>query len=91
MSTRSLLRTAVTFVLAGCGVPVAKHGNRALSSRSGGADALTALVRLLSTLHDDRGVPAVAGLVSAPDPTVEVDEAELRRTSGLLDGVLPLA
>ena len=50
-------------------------------------DAPLLLARLLSTLHDEQGDVAVAGLVRAADPAVDYDEADLRADAGVLDGV----
>lgn len=50
-------------------------------------DALTALARLLATLHDEDGSPAVEGLARGPAPTVELPEAALRRQAGVGAGV----
>ncbi|WP_114856319.1 dipeptidase [Brachybacterium sp. YJGR34] len=49
-------------------------------------DALTQLSRLLATLHDEHGEVAVEGLVRAPDPAVDMDEADFRRDAGVPDG-----
>jgi acetylornithine deacetylase/succinyl-diaminopimelate desuccinylase-like protein len=50
-------------------------------------DALMALARILSTLHDDRGDVAVAGLASGTWDGRQVDADELRATARMLEGV----
>ncbi|WP_018156202.1 dipeptidase [Demetria terragena] len=50
-------------------------------------DALTALIRLLASLHDAAGDVAVAGLASGEAADLDFPEERLRAESGLLDGV----
>jgi len=61
--------TCASFILAGTGVPVAKHGNRALSSKSGAADALAALGVNINITPSDVGrciAEAGIGFMFAP-------------------------
>jgi cysteinylglycine-S-conjugate dipeptidase len=55
----------------------------------GGAvpDAVTAMIRLLATLHDENGDVAVQGLVSGPAADVDYPLDRVRAESGLTDGV----
>ncbi|MDA1241037.1 MAG: M20/M25/M40 family metallo-hydrolase [Chloroflexi bacterium] len=75
--------------LVDCTVEVRTLRDGVHSGQFGGAvpDALSALARLLATLHDDRGSVAIAGLVRAADPAVDVPEDELRASGGVMEGV----
>ncbi|GBE65124.1 hypothetical protein MFM001_15860 [Mycobacterium sp. MFM001] len=50
-------------------------------------DALSVLVRLLASLHDDDGNVAVAGLHESPVAAVDYPAERVRSETGLLDGV----
>ncbi len=50
-------------------------------------DAVTAMVRLLATLHDDEGNVAVAGLHAGPAADVDYPLDRVRAESGISDGV----
>ena len=50
-------------------------------------DALTALCRLVATLHDDEGNVAVEGLLSTEAADVDYPEERLRAEAGVADGV----
>ena len=50
-------------------------------------DAMTAMIRLLATLHDEKGSVAVEGLVHGVADTLPYTEAELRRDAGAPEGL----
>src|SRR5205823_12393444 len=50
-------------------------------------DALTLLSRLLATLHDERGHPAVDGLVFGDADPLDLTDAQLREEAGAVDGL----
>ncbi|WP_176562201.1 dipeptidase [Mycolicibacterium palauense] len=75
--------------LADCVVEVATLDHGLHSGLWGGVvpDALSVLVRLLASLHDDDGNVAVAGLHEATAAEVTYPDERVRKESGLLDGV----
>lgn len=81
--------TATLRGFASCSVTVRTLENAVHSGLFGGAapDALIALVRMLATLHDDRGNVAVKGLHEFEWDGAGVEEERLRADAGMLSAV----
>jgi len=75
--------------LADCVVEVRTLTHALHSGMYGGPapDALTALCRLLATLHDDAGEVAVPGLSTGPADPLDLTEERFRSEAGVLPGV----
>lgn len=75
--------------LVNCFVDVRVLRQAVHSGMVGGAvpDALTALSRLVATLHDEAGDVAVDGLVARDAAEIDYPQERLRHEAGLLDGV----
>ena len=75
--------------VADCQVTVSTLAEGLHSGQFGGVvpDALTALCRLLATLHDEAGNVAIEGLVSEPGPDLDYPEDRLLEETRLLEGV----
>jgi acetylornithine deacetylase/succinyl-diaminopimelate desuccinylase-like protein len=85
-------RPALTTTLRGgvnCVVEVRTLRHAVHSGLYGGAvpDALSALCRLLATLHTDDGDVAVAGLHTSPSDPLDLTEAQLLEDAGAVEGV----
>ncbi len=72
-----------------CYLDVATLDHPVHSGMFGGAvpDAVMVLVRLLASMHDERGEVAVAGLHAGDAADLDYPEAQLRIDAGVLDGV----
>ncbi|EYR64730.1 hypothetical protein N866_06095 [Actinotalea ferrariae CF5-4] len=75
--------------LVDCEVEVAVLDHAVHSGMYGGPvlDAPTLLARLIATLHDDAGEVAVAGLLRADEPAVDMPEEAFRADASVLEGV----
>lgn len=75
--------------VAACEVTVSTLAEGLHSGQFGGIvpDALTALCRLLATLHDEAGNVAIEGLVTGTAPDLDYPEDRLLEETGLLEGV----